>query len=101
MADQLFDSTKLRILPVVDLFTWFARQRKSYGAGAMVNTLERITKLYGVPREISGDNDPELVSRTLALSAYVGVIDFDFFRLEKPTDNCFLEASTTNSGKNA
>jgi hypothetical protein len=34
MADQLFDSTELRILTVVGLFTWFARQRKSSGLAA-------------------------------------------------------------------
>ena len=55
MSDQLFDGTRLRILTIVDAFTRFSPAidaRKSFKADDVVNALERVTRKYGVPKEI-------------------------------------------------
>ena len=95
MSDQLFDGTRLRILTIVDAYTRFSpaiEVRKSYRADDVVNTLERVTRKYGVPKEIRVDNGPEFVSRTLDLWAYMNGVSLDFSRPGKPTDNAFVES---------
>jgi len=95
MNDQLFDGTRLRILTIVDVYTRFSPAidaRKSYRADDVVNTLERVTKKYGVPKEIRVDNGPEFISRALDLWAYMNGVTLDFSRPGKPTDNAFVES---------
>jgi len=72
VSDQLFDGTKLRILTIVDVITRFnpaIDARKNYRADDVINTLERVTRTYGVPKEICG-NGLEFISRALDLWAY-------------------------------
>lgn len=95
MSDQLFDGTRLRILTIVDAFTRFSPAidaRKSYRADDVVNTLERVTRKYGVPKEIRVDNGPEFISGALDLWAYMNGVTLDFSRPGKPTDNAFVES---------
>ena len=95
MSDQLFDGTRLRILTIVDAFTRFSpavEARKSFKADDVVNTLERVTRKYGVPKEIRVDNGPEFISRALDLWAYMNGVTLDFSRPGKPTDNAFVES---------
>ncbi|OIO00645.1 MAG: transposase [Desulfovibrionaceae bacterium CG1_02_65_16] len=95
VSDQLFDGTKLRILTIVDVFTRFSPAidaRKNYRADDVVNTLERVTRTYGVPKEIRVDNGPEFISRALDLWAYMNGVKLDFSRPGKPTDNAFVES---------
>lgn len=95
MSDQLFDGTRIRILTVVDAFTRLCPAidaRMSYRADDVVNTLERVTRQYGVPQEIRVDNGPEFISRVLDLWAYMNGVKLDFSRPGKPTDNAFIES---------
>lgn len=95
VSDQLFDGTRLRILTIVDVFTRFCPAidaRKSYRADDVVNTLECVTRRYGVPKEIRVDNGPEFISRALDLWAYMNGVKLDFSRPGKPTDNAFVES---------
>ncbi|MBF0481904.1 MAG: transposase family protein [Desulfovibrionaceae bacterium] len=95
MSDQLFDGARIRILTVIDAFTRFCPvidASKSYRADDVVNTLERVTQLYGVPREIRVDNGPEFINKALDLWAYVHGVKLDFPRPGKPTDNAFIES---------
>jgi putative transposase len=85
MSDQLFDGTKLRILTIVDA-------RRSYKADEVVSTLERVTRKYGIPKEIRVDNGPEFVSRALDLWVYMNGVELDFSRPGMPTDNAFVES---------
>lgn len=95
MSDQLFDGTRLRILTIVDAYTRFSpaiEARKSFKADDVVNTLDRVTRKYGVPEEIRVDNGPEFISRALDLWAYMNDVTLDFSRPGKPTDNAFVES---------
>ena len=94
MADQLFDGRRLRILTIVDAFSRLSPAidvRQSYRGADVVDTLERVTKVYGMPKTIRVDNGPEFVSRDLDLWAYMNGVTLDFSRPGKPTDNAFVE----------
>ncbi len=95
MADQLFDGRRLRILTIVDAFSRLSPAidvPQSYRGADVVDTLERVTKVYGMPKTIRVDNGPEYVSRDLDLWAYMNGVTLDFSRPGKPTDNAFVES---------
>ncbi len=95
MSDQLFDGRRIRILTVVDAFSRLSpaiEVRQSYRGSDVVETLERVTALYGTPKTIRVDNGPEFVSKDLDLWAYMNGVVLDFSRPGKPTDNAFVES---------
>lgn len=96
LSDQLFDGTKIRVLTIVDAFTKLSPAmdvRPSYTGTNVVQTLERVTRIYGKPKFIRVDQGPEFTSRQLDLWAYANNVILDFSRPGKPTDNSFVEAS--------
>ena len=64
--------------------------RQSYRGPEVVETLERVTRLYGKPRMIRVGNGPEFISRALALRAYISGAGQSHFKLPLP----ILAAST-------
>ena len=95
MADQTFDGHKLRVLTIVDNFSRVSpaiEVRRRYTGYDVVQTLERATGQYGLPRTIRVDNGPEFVSKEVDLWAYAKGVTLDFSRPGKPTDNAFIEA---------
>ena len=95
LSDQLFDGTRIRVLTVVDAHSRVSPAvdvRLSYRGADVVETLERVTARYGVPRQIRVDNGPEFISRDLDLWAYARGVVLDFSRPGKPTDNAFAES---------
>ena len=55
MSDQLFDGRRIRILTVVDSFTRLSPVvdvRRSNRGADVVDTLERVTQIYGMPKTI-------------------------------------------------
>jgi len=95
MSDQLFDGRRIRILTIVDAYTRVSPAidaRHSYKGSDVVETLERVTGIYGVPKNIRVDNGPEFVSKELDLWAWMNGVELDFSRPGKPTDNAFVES---------
>ena len=95
MSDQLFDGRRIRILTVVDAFTRVSPAvdvRRNYRGADVVDTLERVTEQYGIPKEIRVDNGPEFISKDLDLWAYMNGVTLEFSRPGKPTDNAFIES---------
>ena len=95
MSDQLFDGHRVRILTIVDAFTRLSPAidvRARYRGSDVVDTLERVTRQYGMQRTIRVDNGPEFISRNLDLWAYMNGVTLDFSRPGKPTDNAFIES---------
>ncbi|BDQ37219.1 hypothetical protein SYK_15790 [Pseudodesulfovibrio nedwellii] len=95
MLDQLFNGRRIRVLTVVDVFTKISPVvdvRCSYKGADVVDTLERVTKIYGMPKEISVDNGPEFISKNLDLWGYMNGVTLGFSRSGKPTDNAFIES---------
>ncbi len=95
MSDQLFDGRRIRILTIVDAFTRLSPAidvRQKYLGLDVVETLGRVTKVYGLPKTIRVDNGPEFISKDLDLWAYINNVTLDFSRPGKPTDNAFIES---------
>jgi putative transposase len=91
--DQLATGEKIRVLTVVDTFSWFSPvidPRFSYQAEDVVRTLEGACASTGYPKTIRVDQGSEFVSRDLW--AYANDATLDFSRPGKPTDNAFIEA---------
>ena len=81
LSDRLFDRSKIRILAIVDAFTKLSPAidvRQRYRGSDVVETLERVTAIYGVPKSIRLDNGPEFISRDVDLWAWSNDVTLDF-----------------------
>jgi len=95
LSDQLFDGSKIRILAIVDAFSRLSPAidvRQRYKGSDVVDTLERVTAIHGMPKSIRVDNGPEFISKDLDLWAWSNGVTLDFSRPGKPTDNAFVES---------
>ncbi len=93
--DQLETGRKIRILTVVDTFSYFVPvldPRFSYRGEDFVATLDRVCRRTGYPATIRDDQGSEFISRDMDLWAYQRGVTLDFSRPRKPTDNAFIEA---------
>jgi putative transposase len=91
--DQLALGTKIRVLTIVDTFSRFApavEPRLRFRGAEVVETLERVGRMYGLPKVIRVDQGSEFVSRELDLWAYTRGVTLDFSRPGKPTDKAFI-----------
>lgn len=95
VADALFDGRRLRALTVVDNYT---RESLAIDVGQslkgedVVNTLNRIAALRGLPATIKVDNGSEFISKVMDKWAYERGVELDFSRPGKPTDNAKVES---------
>ena len=93
--DQLATGRRIRVLTIIDTHSRYCPAtdpRFSYRGEDVVQTLERVCGLVGMPKTIRVDNGSEFISRDLDLWAYVNGVTLDFSRPGKPTDNGFIEA---------
>ena len=66
--DQLATGTKMRVLTIVDTFRRYSpaiEPRYSYRGADVVETLERVGRVYGLPKMIRVDNGSELCRASL------------------------------------
>lgn len=95
MADELFNGCRFRLLTIVDDFTRESVAveigRRMTG-GHVVEVLERIGHIRGLPQRIRVDNGTEFTSKRLDHWAYVRNVRLEFSRRGKPTDNGLIEA---------
>jgi putative transposase len=95
LSDQLFNGSKICVLAIVDAFSRLSPAidvRQRYSGSDVVDTLQRVTAIYGLPKTIRLDNGPEFISRELDLWAWSNGVTLDFSRPGKPTDNAFVES---------
>ena len=95
VSDQIFDGRRIRILTIVDAFSRLSPAvdvRMRYRGSDVVDTLDRVTRQYDMPKTIRVDNGPEFISKDLGLWAYMNGVTLDFSRPGKPTDNAFIES---------
>jgi len=91
LSDQLFNGSKIHVLAIVDAFSRLSPAidvRQRYRGANVIDTLERMTAVYGVSKTIRVDNGPEFISRDLDLWAWSKGVMLDFSRPGKPTDEC-------------
>lgn len=92
--DDVFDGRKIRVLSIVDNFTWLwpgLDVRFSYPGSDVVEALERIAAQYGRANGPGWIRDRSSYRRILDLWAYQHDLVLDFSRPGKPTDPDVLE----------
>lgn len=95
VSDALFNGRRFRALTIVDTFS---RECPAILVGQnlhgdeVVDVLERLKLLRGVPETICVDNGSEFVSKVLDNWAYENGVKLSFSRPGKPTDNPFVES---------
>ena len=104
LSDQLFDGRRIRILTIVDAYSRISPAidvRPHYRGTDVVETLERVTRVYGTPKTIRVDNGPEFISKALDLWAWLNGVTLDFSRPGSPPTTRSLNRSTGRSGPSA
>ena len=95
LSDQLFGGSKIRVPTIVDAFSKLSPAidvRQRYRGSDVVDTLERVTAIYRLPKSVRVDQSPEFISKDLDLRAWRKGLTLDFSRPGKPTDNAFAES---------
>ena len=93
--DALHDGRRIRLLNVVDDCTRESLAIEvdtSLPGLRVIEVLERLADLRGLPRTIVADNGPEFAGRALDLWAHDRGLTIDFIRPGKPVDNAFVES---------
>jgi putative transposase len=94
-ADALFNGKHFRVLTVVDNYSrecLASAVGQSLRGQQVVEVLNSLKYLRGVPRSIRVDNGSEFVSKAVDKWAYDNKVTLDFSRPGKPTDNAFAES---------
>ena len=94
-ADALFNGKHFRVLTVVDNYSrecLASEVGQSLRGQQVVEVLNSLKSLRGVPRSIRVDNGSEFVSKAVDKWAYDNKVTLDFSRPGKPTDNAFAES---------
>ena len=95
VSDELFDGRRIRVLTLVDNHT-----RESLALHVaprvrgkhVVEVLEHVADVHGLPGAIKVDNGPEFISKDVDLWAYWNKVELNFSRPGKPTDNALIES---------
>jgi putative transposase len=95
MSDELFDGRRFRLLTLVDDFSRESLTIELDGrltGDRVVEALDRVGQVRGLPAKIRVDNGSEFTGRRLDQWAYLNQVRLDFSRRGKPTDNGLIEA---------
>jgi putative transposase len=95
VSDTLANGRRIRVFSVVDTFTREALAAEvdtSLPAVRVVQVLEEIAMLRGLPDSITFDNGPELTSRLVDQWAYERGVKLCFIDPGKPVQNAFSES---------
>lgn len=95
VSDGLVDGRRLRCLNIVDDFTkecLAIEVDTSLPGRRVVNVLQRLADLRGLPKSITVDNGPEFVSKVLDEWGYRHGLRLDFIDPGKPQQNAYIES---------
>jgi len=95
VADGLADGRRIRCLNIVDDFSreCLAIEVDSSLTGRrVVQVMNRLSELRGLPQSITTDNGPEFAGKLLDEWAYNKGVHLNFIAPGKPTQNCFVES---------
>lgn len=93
--DTLLGGRRFKVLTVVDVFTRECLTLFvdfSIGGKRVIEALERIVELRGLPEVITCDNGPEFTSRAMDEWAHRRKVKLDFIRPGKPVENAYIES---------
>ena len=89
------DIRRFRALTIVDDYSRECPSievNTSLGGARVVNVLERLAELRGLPDVITVDNGPEFAGKVLDEWAYRKGVKLSFIRPGKPVENAFAES---------
>ena len=95
MSDNLADGRRLRVLNIIDVFTKEALAMvvdTSLPGKRVVQALEYLGWMHGMPDVVTVDNGPEFTGRALDKWAWQNSVKLEFSRPGKPVDNAFIES---------
>ena len=95
VSDELYNGQMIKPLTLVDNFSRESVAIKvadRLGGRRLVEVLMQVVAEKGSPKVIRVDNGPEFTSKVLDQWAYLNVVELDFIRPGKPTDNALIEA---------
>ena len=94
MSDQLADGRRLRVLPILDIYTRECLAMEvdtSLTGERVVRILDRLQGERGWPRKIVVDNGPEFRGRVMDRWAYESGVNLHFIEPGKPMQNGYAE----------
>ena len=95
MLDSLADGRRFRLFNVEDVFTresLVIHLGTSIPVAAVVQELERLASVHGLPELVTVDNGPEFIGNALDKWAFANNVQLKFNRPGKPQDNPFIES---------
>lgn len=95
VSDNLATGRRFRALVIVDEYSrecLAIEVDTSLGGRRVVNVLEKLSKVRGLPEVITIDNGPEFTSKVLDEWAYRCGVKLNFIRPGKPIENAYAES---------
>lgn len=95
VADNMVTGRRFRILTIVDDFSRECPAIEvdtSLGGARVVQVLERLAELRGLPEMITVDNGPEFTGKALDEWAYRKGVKLNYIRPGKPIENAYAES---------
>jgi putative transposase len=95
VSDSLCTGRRFRALNIIDDFSRECLAIEidtSIGGTRVVNVLERLAELRGLPEVITIDNGPEFTGKALDAWAYRTGVKLNFIRPGKPVENAYIES---------
>ena len=95
VSDSLCTGRRFRVLAILDDFSRECLALEvdtSIGGARVVNTLERLAELRGLPDVITVDNGPEFTGKAPDEWAYRNGVKLNFIRPGKPVENAYIES---------
>lgn len=95
LLDSLGNGRRVRFLPIIDIYIrecFRIEVNTSIGGRRVIEVLNQIASVKGLPEHIVIDNGPEFICNALDQWAYERGIKLHFIRPGKPVDNAFMES---------
>ncbi len=95
VSDSVVTGRRFRALTIVDDYSRECPAIEvdtSLGGARVVNVLERLAEMRGLPEVITVDNGPEFAGKVLDEWAYRKGVKLSFIRPGKPVENAFAES---------
>lgn len=95
VSDQLYNGRQIRVLTIVDnnsRESLALKVGKSLRGEDVVSVLNKLIDDRGRPKKLWCDNGTEFTSRVIDQLAYFNMVQLDYSRPGKPTDNAVIES---------
>ena len=95
VTDSIVTGRRFRALTIVDDYSRECPAIEvdtSLGGRRVVQVLDKLSEIRGLPKMITIDNGPEFAGRVLDQWAYRNKVKLNFIRPGKPIENAYIES---------